>query len=278
MKKLLIYMVVLFLAAAIPSLPAEMPSDHLKAGDCSFAKFDDAKALAEYQKAARLDPMNFEAIWKAGLTSMNVGDRICKDDRDSQSRKRPYYRASLEYAQSALKLNPVDSRAHFLFAASLARQVPSFSRKEQIAAAYKIREEIDRSLALDPNNDLAWHALAFWHRTLAEMGGTVRLLGGVLFGKIPKGSFEEAVKGFQKAIALNPNYCDHHLQLAQTYLDLKKKELAARELLIALSCPDMTSQCPHFKDWARQELNKLIASGGVSGTLVAQYASQNAGR
>lgn len=278
MKKLFIFIIGLIVVAAVPGLPAVTPADHLKAGDCAFAKFNDAGALAEYEKAVRLDRANFEAVWKAGLTSMNVGDRICKDDRDSQSRKMPYYRASLEYAQSALKLNPADSRAHFLFAAALARQVSSFSRNEQIAAAYKIREEIDRSLALNPTNDLAWHALAFWHRTLAELGGTVRFLGGVLFGKIPKGSFEEAVKGFQKAIALSPNYCDHHLQLARTYLDLKKKDLAAGEFLIALGCPDMTSQCPHFKDLARQGLNKLIASGGVPGTLVAQYVSQNAGR
>jgi tetratricopeptide (TPR) repeat protein len=274
----MIYTFGLFLAAAAPVFAVEATADHLKAGDCSFTKFDDAGALVEYEKAARLDPANFEAVWKAGLTAMNVGDRICKDDKDSQSRKSPYYRTSLAYAQSALKLNPLDSRGHFLFAAALARQVSAFGRRDQIAAAYKIKEEIDLSLELDPKNDLAWHALAYWHRTLAEMGGTTRFLGGVLFGKIPKGTFEDAVRGFQKAIALNPGYCDHHLQLAQTYLDLKKRDLAAREFLIALSCPDLTSQCPHFKEWARHELDKLIASGGVPGTLVAQYASQTSGR
>jgi len=268
-------MIGLILAAAAPGLASETSAAHLKTGDRLFAQFDDADAFAEYGKAAGLDSMNFEAIWKAGLTSMNVGDRIYKTDKDSQSRKSTFYKASFEYAQNALKLNPNDSETHFLFAAALARQVPSFSRKEQIAAAYTIREEIDRSLALDSNNDLAWHALAFWHRTLAELGGALRFVGGVLFGKIPAGSFEEAVNGFQKAIALNPGYCDHHLQLGRTYLDMKEKDLAASEFRIALSCPDMTSQCPHFKNLARQDLNRLIASGGVAGTLVAQYASQN---
>jgi tetratricopeptide (TPR) repeat protein len=278
MNKRLLCFVGLLLMGAVPGLPSETPAGHLKAGDLSFARFDDLTALVEYDQAARLDPANFEAVWKAGLTSMNIGDLILENDKDALARRRVHYRASLEYARRALTLNSGDSRAHVLFAASLARQVPSFSRKEQVAAAYMIREEIDRALALDPGNDLAWHALGFWHRTLAETSGAVRFLGGLLFGGIPRGSFEEAVKSFIKAIALNPGYCGHHLQLALTYLDLKKKDSAAQELLTALGCPDTTSQCAHFKQWARRELAALIASGGVSGTLVAQYPLKDAGR
>jgi tetratricopeptide (TPR) repeat protein len=280
MKKPLIsaHIIGLVLLTLSLNLPAATPASDLRAGDGYFAKFDDVDALAEYERAAQLDPKNFEALWKAAMTCINVGDRVGRDAKGDETTKLRYFKRAEDYALSALEMKPDDSRAHFLYAAALARRVSSFGRKEQIAAAYKIKDEIDRAIALDPGNDLAWHALAFWHRTLAEISGAARFLGGLFFGQIPKGSFEEAVKDFQKAIVLNPNYCNHHIELAQTYLDLKRKDLAANEYSIAISCPETTSQCAHFKEKARRALESLVSSGAVSGSTVAASAAQSLGR
>lgn len=264
MKKPLIYIIGLVFLAATPGLQAQTAADHLRAGDRYFAQFDDAKALAEYEKAAKLDPTNYDAVWKTSQAYMNVGDGISQWEKDHEQKRVHYYDISEKYLWQALRLNPNDSRTHILNAAVLGRQARTASRKQQIALAYRIKIEIDRALELDPHNDLAWHGLAYWNRTLAEVSGALRFLGSIIFGRIPKGSFEEAVKGFQKAIALNPNYCDHHIELARTYLDLNKKDLAAREFQIAADCPTLTSMCPLFKEHARRELERLKASKDVS--------------
>ena len=280
MKKPLFFIIISGLLALTSTLGLATAgsADHLAAGDAAFARFDDAKALTEYEKAATLEPSNFEALSKSALASMNVGDRLIKASDGSEAAKQRYFRSAEQYALKALALRPGDSRAHFLYAAALGRQVNTLGRKAQIAAANKIKAELDKAIALDPGNDLAWNALGFWHRTLAEMSGSTRLLGGLFYGSIPKGSYDEAVKGFRKAIALNPSYSDHHLELAKTYLDLKKKPQAAAELLAAVNCPALTSQCAHFKNEAKQALDKLIASGDVSGVLLADRSASGEAR
>lgn len=259
MKAPLIALVLL--AAGLPLLAAETPEEHLRAGDLYFARFDDARALGEYEEAVRLAPENIEALWKAAQTGLNVGDRVPHAAKDHETLRLRYYQTSEQYLRRAIRLDPNDSRTHFLMSATLGREVPSLGRKQQIEQAYLIKAEIDKALALDPDNDLAWHALAYWNRTLAEVGGAVRFLGSIFFGAIPKGTFDEAVNGFQKAIALNPLYCNHHLELARTYLDLKDKVKAIKELEAALACPDLTSMCPRFKERARRQLRNLTSPG-----------------
>ena len=72
-------------------------------------------------------------------------------------------------------------------------------KKEQIAMSKEIKTAIDRAIELDAANDLAYHALGRWQRRMAEIGGAQRLFGSILFGSIPKGSFEEAVKALTES-------------------------------------------------------------------------------
>ncbi len=259
-------------------LHAAGPNSHLRVGNDYFDRFDDARALAEYTQAVTDDPSNFEVLTKAAEANLNVGDRLDPKIRGSEAARLEHFRTAERLSRKALELQPNNSRAHFLLAASLGREVSSYSHKDQVATANIIKDEIDRAIALDASNDMAWSALAYWHRTLAEMNGSARFLGGLFFGKIPKGSMDEALKGFRKAVALKPDYCNHHFELARTYVDLKKKDEAAVEFLAGLKCPDLTSMCSRSKESARKDLANLIKSGGVSGTLVAAFIAQGAER
>jgi tetratricopeptide (TPR) repeat protein len=276
MKKpsFLIYLAGLLALAPALGFTVAGASDHLRAANAAFFRFDDAKALTEYEKALALEPSCFEALSKSAQASLNVGDRLIKTSGDTEAARQRFFRSAEQYALKALAVRPDDSQAHFLYAAALGRQVSTFGRKDQIAAANRIKGELDKAVALDPKNDMAWNALAYWNRTLAEMSGSVRFLGGLFYGRIPKGSYDEAVRGFQRAIALNPDYADHHLELAITYLDLKKKPEAASELRAALDCPEQTSQCARFKGEAKRALDRLTAADDISGALLAAAAPQ----
>ena len=256
MKKIALILGLLIIWTVI-GLTAQTAADHLRAGDALFARFDDADALAEYEKAATLDPGNFAAQWKTARGYMNLGDRVDYGQKGHEQKQQTFYRAGEVFLRKALNLDPRDSCVRFLNAAFLGRLARAMSRKQQIAVASAIKAEIDRALALDPANDMAWHGLAYWHRTLAEVGGAARFFGGLLFGKIPKGSLEEAVADFQKAINLNPGFCNHHIELARTYIALKKRDMAIAELQTGLACPDTTSQCAHYKERARRMLARL---------------------
>ena len=129
--------------------------------------------------------------------------------------------------------------------------------KEQIAASKAVKAEIDRAIELDPTNDLAYHALGRWHRRIAEISGAKRFFGSILYGSIPKGSFEESEQYLRKAIELNPEYINHYYELGLTLLALKKTDEAAQCFQKAIDLPKTTSKDDVLKERAQVELDKL---------------------
>ena len=55
--------------------------------------------------------------------------------------------------------------------------------------------------------------LGRWHEHLAEAGPVKRAAARILYGEVPEGSSEEAVKCFLEAIKLSPNRLSHHIEL-----------------------------------------------------------------
>ncbi len=253
----LLFTVVILCLAALPPLSAQTAADSIRQGDEYYAKFDDAQALQEYLKAATAEPENYEALWKTARAYYDVADQMEPKGAPALAEQRKNYSEAMNYARRAIKADPNGTWGHFFLSAAWGRYVLTQGKKEQVSASKQIRAEIDKAIAADPNNDLAWHALALWQRRMAEIGGAQRFFGGVLFGSIPKGSFDEAVKDLEKAIELNPNYTNHHLELGRTYLDVKKYDLARQEFEKTLTLPITTSKCEKYKKEAQTEIDAL---------------------
>jgi tetratricopeptide (TPR) repeat protein len=246
----------LFLAAALFSY-GQTASDHIRQGDECYANFDDAKALDAYLLAVKAEPANYEALWKASRAYFDVGDQIDPKDKSAADKQMKMYLDSESYAKQAIKANPNDTWGHFFLSAAMGKHALLLGKKDQINMSKSIKEEIEKAISLDPNNDLAYHALGRWHRRMAEIGGVQRFFGGMIYGSIPKGTFPEAEQYFKKAIELKPDYTNHHLELGRTYLAMKKYDLATQEFQKCLVCPILTSKCQAYKQEAQQELDKL---------------------
>lgn len=178
-------------------------------------------------------------------------------DKAATEKQRKLFTDSLSYARKAVRANPNDTWGYFFRSAAQGKYVLTQGKKEQINASKTIKADIEKAIELDPNNDLAYHALGIWHRTMAEIGGAKRLLGGMIYGSIPKGTNEESERSLQKAITLRPDYTNHHLELGRTYLAMKKYDLAKQEFQKALELPKTTSKCDQYKKEAQAELDAL---------------------
>jgi len=244
-------------AASAQSATPQTAADLIRAGDELYAKFDDAGAMVQYEKAAKLEPANYEALWKTSRAYLDVGDRMNPKTKAEEGQRIKLYLTSEDYAKKAVKANPNDTWGHFFDSAAMGMHALQLSQKQQVAMSKQVKLEIDKAIELDPKNDLAYNALGQWHRTMAEIGGVSRFFGSILFGSIPKGSYDESAKAFLKGIEIRSSYSNHHLELGRTYLDMKKKDLAAKEFQIAVDSPILTSKCADYKDEAKQELAKL---------------------
>ena len=257
---LLIAVAALFMSIS-PGLSGQTAADFIRQGDEYYAQFNNALALEAFLKAAKAEPENYEALWKTARAYFDVADQMAPADSKAADEQRKTYGQSMSYARQAIKADPNGSWGHFFLSAAWGKFVLTQGKKEQVNASKQIRAEIDKAIAADPNNDLAYHALGRWHRRMAEIGGAQRFFGGLLYGGIPKGTLEESEKSLQKAIELNPNYTNHHLELGRTCLGMKKIDLAQQEFQKVLELPDTTSKCPMYKKEAQAELDALSKKG-----------------
>jgi tetratricopeptide (TPR) repeat protein len=142
----------------------------------------------------------------------------------SESEKMKYYKSAEYLAKKAIKLSETSADAHYAYAMALGRINENASSKQKIANAKLIKAEADRSVALNPKQAGSYHILGRWHRTIANFSAIEKAMINSFFGGVPPGgSFEDAVKSFMSAIALEPKYMNHQFELAQTYYDMGKK-------------------------------------------------------
>ena len=257
MKKTLLFVscVIVLSALASPCL-AQTAAERVKAGDEFYAKFEDQKALDEYLAAVQLEPGNYEALWKSARGIVDLSDLITGTDKASKEKRKKMYDDAVAYAKKAVTANPNDTWGHFFMSSTLGNKALLMSTKDQIDASRQIKSEIEKAIALDGTNDLAYHALGRWHRQIAEIGGAKRFFGGLIYGSIPKGSCAEAEKAFLKAIELKPGYVNHHIELARTYMAMKKYALAVPEYQKTIDLPIGTSKDKDLKQEAAVEIEK----------------------
>jgi tetratricopeptide (TPR) repeat protein len=255
MKKILC----LFAFAALLAAPAlsQTAAEHIQAGDAAYAAFDDVKALEHYQAALTLEPGSYEALWKASRAMVDIADVIPATEKDVKGQQKKMYTEATTLARKAVAVNPNDTWGHFQLAAANGKRLLLLGKKEQIEASKAVRAEIDRAIELDGTNHLAWHALGRWHRRMDEIGGAKRFFGNIIYGSIPKGSFEESEKALRKAIELHPEYVNHRLELGRTLAALKKYDEARASFQEAIDLPKTTSKDDMLKAEAKTELDAL---------------------
>ncbi len=257
MKKTLFFAVGLVAVLALAGIGfGQTAADHILKGDEYYAAYEDQKALDEYLEALKLDAWNYEALWKAARGIVDVSDLITGTDKASTEKRKKMYNDAVSYAHKAVAANPNDTWGHFILSSSMGNKALLMSTKDQIDASKKIRAEIDKAIELDGTNDVAFHALGRWHRRMAEIGGAKRFFGGIVYGSIPKGSVAEAEKAFLKAIEIKPEYANHHIELARTYMAMGKFDLAVPEYQKTIDLPMSSSKDKDLKAEAAVEIEK----------------------
>ncbi len=263
MRKMLIIFSGLFVLLLVSAVFVfgQTAEEHILKGDEYYAQFDNKKALEEYLQAVTIDPSNYQALWKTSRAYFDVADLISPQEKSAEEEQIKMYKESEKYARLAIQTNPNDTWGHFYRSAAMGKRALLLGKKEQIMMSKVIKEEIEKAIELDNTNDLAYHALGRWHRRMAEIGGMKRLFGGILYGSIPKGTFEESEKYFEKALELHPETINHHLELGRTFLAMKKYDLAEQEFRKCLELPLATSKDHLYQEEAKAELEKAKRKG-----------------
>ena len=240
------------LALASTGFGADSAEELIQKGDVFYDKLQAAEALGFYLPAEKLDPNNVRL-----LVRISREYRHLMSDAAKPEEKRQLGGTAVGYAQRAAALAPNDPEAQLAVAISYGKLLPLQGSKQQFANSRLIKAAADKVLALDPNNDLAWHVLGRWYLNLADVGAVKRALAQVAYGKLPTAKYEDAVRCFEKAIELNPKRLMHYIELGRTCAKMGKDADARKFITKGLGMRETEKDDPETKNLGRQLLKKL---------------------
>jgi len=251
-SKFYLFFLLIFVAMGLTQTP-ETAAEFIAKGDSAYQKMDNRAAAEFYTKALQVDSSNYEATWKLSRAYVDLGEQLEKKDERAR-----FYKKAEELARKAVKLNPDGSKGHLYLSIALGRVALDAGAKERVKLSKEIKAEVDKALELDPNDDIAWHVLARWHRKLATLSWIEKKFANLFLGGVPKeASLDKAVEYFKKAIELNPGHINHYLQLGITYEKLGNKEEAKKAYQKVLELPVKDADDPKYKEEAKKRLDKL---------------------
>ena len=231
---------------------AESADDLIKKGEPYDQRLQAGEALKFYLPAEKQEPRNAEVLVRIARQYRHL-----MADASSRQEKLRLGNTALDYSQRAAASAPNNAEAQLSVGITYGKMVPLLSTKEQVAASPRIKASAEKAIRLDPRNDLAWHILGRWHRVLADLSPVKRALGPLIYGKLPKGTNEEAVKYLSKAVALNPGRLIHHIELGRAYAQMGREAEARRHITKGLAMPSVEKDDAETKARGREVLAKL---------------------
>src|SRR6266550_1669146 len=117
-------------------------------------KFQTNDALPLYLSAEKAEPKNPELLVRIARQY-----RYLMTDASDTLEKLRLGRLALEYSTRAATCGPKDCDAQLAPAITLGKMLPFLPTKEQVSASSRIKESVDKALAINPHNDTAWHIL-----------------------------------------------------------------------------------------------------------------------
>jgi tetratricopeptide (TPR) repeat protein len=199
----------LVLTALLPAAPVE---ELLREAQVAEAKLDLARALELYQQADAARPNDAFILQKI---ARQYSDQV--PDQPTDEGKREFATRGLEYARRSFALEPTNSAYAVSIAICHGHLALISDIRTKVQYSRLIKEEVERALALDPNNAWAHHLLGRWHYEVASLGATARFFARLFYGGIPPASTTEGVNHLKRATDLEPGELSHWIDLGFAY-------------------------------------------------------------
>jgi len=214
------------------------------------ASAHEEEALQKFLQVLKLDSNNYEATWNTSFLYARIGNRL----QDAEQKKQ-YFITAKRYATKALALNSKDAESNYVMAVAMGRMALIAPTKEKVAASRDIKKYAEQAIQLNPNHAGAYFVLGKWNYAVANLNWAEEAAANLLFGGIPEGSLDEAIRNYLKAIKLDPDYILYYYDLAKA---LEQKEFYDEEIRVlneALSLkpkteddPSILAQCKKLLD------------------------------
>ncbi|VDK78149.1 unnamed protein product [Onchocerca ochengi] len=182
-----------------------------------------------------------------------------KMSKDKDDKKRFMYDA-LKMAKKALDNEGEEPcwEAHKWYAIVLSYVSEYEGTREQIRQSFEVRKHLEKALDVNSTDATTWHALGVWYFTYADLPSWKVAVVKAFFGSVPPATYEDALRCFQKAEFIKPNFDSSNLwYLAEVKTRLGQNEEAFELYKAAFKMPVITMDDGDTHDKAYEKLRKL---------------------
>ncbi len=216
--------------------------------------FKNDSALQRYLAALALQPHNAEILWRISRTYIDIGEHLPVATDAEKKEQLAIYERALGYAQRAVAADGRNSMAYTRRAIANGRIALFKGVWESLDLVKQSKADLEKAIQLDPTNATAYYVLGRTHAKVSERPRIVRWPLGLGWANL-----EEAVKQYETAIALRPDFIMYRLDCARAYIELDDYEKARTHLSTIASLPTKDEDDDVFRKEARELLERIRA-------------------
>ena len=228
-----------------PSAPRPM------AGDAEFAHLQYDRAEVLYDSARAVAPDSAQYLWRLARLY------VCAGDMAAHEKKEEMYRKAVGYAGRCIHADSTVAAGHTWKAAALGNIAMFEGSKGKVRLCNEIKQELDRAVALDSLDDVAYSIMGSFYLALGKVSWIERQLASVFLGSLPDGGFEEAEAALRRAIAIAPGIVRHRFELALVFHEEGRTPEAIASFRMAAELPTTVASDPRTKERALRMARKL---------------------
>lgn len=251
MKTIILAILVFFLAAPLLAQDNQGHDLLIENGDRHYEKFENLKALHEYEEAYKISPDSYEALTKLIRAQNDVGEDMDTDDAEE------YFTTAIEHAKVLREKFPDKAETYFYLATSYGNLALFSGGKERVKLSRMIEENAKKSVELDPKDYRPYIILGSYYRQVANLGWLLKTFANSFFGGLPDGTNEDSERMYLKAIDLKQTDINANYGLARTYQKMGRTDEARKYLQKVIELPLADHLDKQYKSRAEERLLKL---------------------
>ena len=198
----------------------------LKEADNLEKQQKETEALDKYKQILILQPGTLKAIVKAAELNASLSKR-----QTDQNGKRLYTESAYAFAKRAYNTDSTNADANYVMAMASGKMTDIETENKKIVAYVKdVKKYSDKALSINPNHAKANYTLGKWHYEMANLSGIKKIAVKLLYGGLPEGNLEAAIRYMEKCKMLEPYFVNNYLDLAKAYKDNRQPAQAIEVL------------------------------------------------
>ena len=214
--------------------------------------FDNQKALQSYEAALALEPNNYEILWRISRAYVDIGEHMPANTDQEKSKQLETYQKSLEFANKAIAADPNGSMGYARRAIANGRIALFKGIWESLDLVKQTKADCEKAIAIDPNNASACYVFGRTHMKVSEKPRIIRWPLGLSWANL-----EDAVKNYEKAISIRPDFIMYRLDCARAYVELDEYDKARAHLTAIATLPTQDEDDDQFRKEAKELLETI---------------------